>query len=244
MNTTSNNCLKNQTILLTGASNGIGRALAKGLARCQADLILLDKDIPGLESLSDEITKENLTEPGLYPLDLSGATQQDYLDLVSTIEKTSHQLDAVIHNATLLGQVTPFEQYNMEMWYKVMQVNLNGPALLTQACLPLLRQSKQATLLFTSDPTGVTGKAYWGAYGVTKYALEGFMQMLSEEYDNHPNLLVCSLDPGAVQTHLRTQTFPAEDITTRKQPEDIVHHYIDILTREKKIKNGERILLT
>jgi NAD(P)-dependent dehydrogenase (short-subunit alcohol dehydrogenase family) len=236
--------LKNRTILVTGAANGIGRALVSAVAARGASTILLDKDVHGLEQAYDEIVAEGHPEPALYPLDLQGATADDYATLATTLEKEYSGLDGLVHNAAQLGALVPLANFENEMWFQTLQVNLNAPYLLTMACLGLMNMSADASIIFSSDTTGRQGKAYWGAYGVSKAGLEGFMQILADELEANTPIRVNSIDPGPVRTGLRRLAYPGEDAATLNAPEDVVDPFLYLLGPGSKGITGQQFTLT
>lgn len=209
--------LKDHIIMITGAGDGIGKAVALDCANRGATVILLGKTIPKLENVYDEIISNGGATPAIYPLDLAGASADDYNDLAKNIHKEFGRLDALLNNAGWLGASTPCDSYDTELWYRVMQVNLNAPFLLTRVCLPLLRESSHGRIAFTVDRKN---SAYWGAYGVAKAGLVSYMQILADEVESK-NIMVNAFDPGPVRTSFRTRAYPAEDPSNLKLPEDI-----------------------
>jgi len=236
--------LKERTILVTGAASGIGRALGSALAAHGASTILLDKDVHGLEQAYDEIVAADGPEPALYPLDLQGAAPDDYADLAGTLEKEYAGLDGLIHNAARLSALVPFANFDNELWFQTLQVNLNAPYLLTMACLGLMNKSTDASILFCSDACGRRGKAYWGAYGVSKAGLEGFMQILADELEANSPVRVNSIDPGPVRTALRRLAYPGEDAATLNAPEDVMNPFLYLLGPDSKGVTGQQFTVT
>lgn len=218
--------LSEQVILITGAGAGIGRAVAKGFAREGATVVLLDKNRSAIESLYDEIEAAGDPQPALYPMDLLGATHQDYLDLAESLGSTFGVLHGLLHNAAYLGFLSRVDDYDAELWFRAIQVNLNAPFLLTQACLPLLRRAPRASILFTSDAVGRQGRAYWGAYAVAKAGIERLMEVLADELRGSSAIRVNSIDPGPTRTGLRSQAFPGEDPQSVKAPESLLPLYL------------------
>lgn len=233
--------LSGRVILLTGAANGIGRALADALAAHGATLILLDKDLHGLEFAWDAIVAAGHPEPVLHPLDLQGATPEDYRTLARALEEQFGHLDGLIHNAATLGALVPIVHYETGLWFQAMQTNLNAPFLLTLACLPLLTAGTDASVIFVSDTVGRHGKAYWGAYGVAKAGLEGFMQILADELESNTPVRVNSIDPGPVRTALRTIAYPAEDATRLAAPADVVLPFLYLCSMDSKGITGRQL---
>ena len=230
--------LASRKILITGAGDGIGRAAALACAQHGASVILLGRTVKKLEKVYDEIERQGWPPAAILPLDLATATSSHYEQLARTIEKEFGHLDGLLHNAADTGTLTPMEHYTPEMWFRVMQVNLNAAWLLTRACLPLMQQSKDASIVFTTADVGRRGRAYWGAYGVSCFGLEGMMQILADELASSGNLRVNSLDPGAVRTGLRSRLYPGEDRNALPAPENIMPAYLYLLGPDSHGENG------
>jgi NAD(P)-dependent dehydrogenase (short-subunit alcohol dehydrogenase family) len=232
--------LQDRIILVTGAGDGIGREAALCFARHGATVILLGRTIAKLEKVYDEIEAAGGPQPAIFPLNFEGATLKDYHDMAETLHKEFGRLDGILHNAGLLGRITPFEQYNPELWDQVMQVNINGPVWMTQALLPLLQASPDASVVFTSSGVGRKGRAYWGAYAVSKFATEGFMEVLADEVEHLGTLRVNTLNPGATRTKMRADAYPGEDPQTLRTPEQIMPTYLWLMGPDSKGCNGQR----
>jgi NAD(P)-dependent dehydrogenase (short-subunit alcohol dehydrogenase family) len=232
--------LKDRVILVTGAGDGIGRACARAFAAHGATLILLGRTIRKLESVYDEIEQAGHPQPAIYPLNLEGAAPKDYEDLAATLQQEFGRLDGLLHNAAMLGTLTPIVHYDVELWLKSIQVNLNAPFLLTRACLGLLMASPDASVLFTSDRVGRHGKAYWGAYGAAKAGIEGLMQTLADELEVNTRVRVNSIDPGAVRTAMRALAYPGEDPGQLPSPDDIVKAYLYLMGAESQGRTGRQ----
>lgn len=233
--------LKNRTILVTGAGDGIGKAAAKTFAQYGATVILLGKTLDKLEVVYDEIEQANGPQPAIYPMNLEGATSKDYEDMQTTLDNEFGRLDGILHNAAVLGSLMPIAQYDMEHWGKVMQVNLNAPYMLTRTCLPLLQKSASASVVFTSDDAGIIGKAYWGAYGISKAAGDNLMQILADEMEVNTSIRFNSINPGKVATTMRAKAFPGENPTTIAKPDDIMNSYLYLMGDDSKSVNGQII---
>ncbi len=232
--------LRQRVILITGAGSGIGAAVAVACARHGATVILLDKMVRNLEQVYDAIETSGGPQAAIYPMNLEGAAEKDYLDLAATLETEFGRLDGLLHNAALLGALTPIANFESELWYKVLQVNLNAPFLLTRACLPLLTKSADASVLFNSDRAGRAGKAYWGAYAASKAATENLMQVLADELESNTAVRVNSIDPGPVATPMRALAYPAEDPASLAAPQDVVLPFVYLLGPESKGISGEQ----
>jgi len=215
--------LKDRVILITGASDGLGRVVANQAASHGATIILLSKTINKLEHVYDEIEAAGGPQPAIYPMNLEGATVKDYDDLAANIEKEFGRLDGLVNNAAWLGDMTPIALYKPETWSRVITVNLHAPFLLTQACLPLLGKADDPAIIFSTHDVQ---RAYWGAYGVAKAGQEGLMKILAAEYQGDIKIRVNGIDTGPIQTHLRRQAYPAEVASKNPSPEVVAPAYL------------------
>jgi NAD(P)-dependent dehydrogenase (short-subunit alcohol dehydrogenase family) len=202
-------------------------------------VVLLGRTVKKLEAVYDEIEADGGPQPGIYPLNLLGANLEDYLELAQKLDETYGRLDGLLHNAGILGPRTPISQYDEGEWQKVMHVNLTAPFVMTRACLPLLLKSDDASLLFTSSGVGRKGRAYWGAYAVSKFATEGFMQVLADELESKDNIRVNSINPGATRTRMRAEAYPAEEAESLLTPEDIMGTYLFLFGPESRGITGK-----
>jgi NAD(P)-dependent dehydrogenase (short-subunit alcohol dehydrogenase family) len=232
--------LAGRVILVTGAGDGIGRAASIAFATHGATVVLLGKTIPKLEAVYDAIESAGGPEPAIYPMHLEGATPRDHEELAIKLQESFGRLDGLLHNAASLPYLARIKDYEPEDWLKVLQVNLNAPFFMTQACLPLLLASEDASLVFTADAVGRRGKAYWGAYGVSKFGIEGFMQILADELDNS-SVRVNSIDPGPTRTRLRKRVFPGQDLTNLPAPEDIMARYLWLMGPDSRGTHGQAL---
>ncbi len=232
--------LANRIILVTGAGDGIGRAAATSFAAHGATVILLGRTIRKLEVVYDEIEQAGFPQPAIFPMNLETASLKDYELLADTLEKEFGRLDGILHNASLLGNLSPVEHYDVKTWYQVHQVNLHAPFLITQVCLKLLQYSDDASIIFTSSSVGRKGRAYWGAYGVSKFAVEGLMQILADELEN-TSIRVNSLNPGATRTALRAAAYPAEDPLTLPLPAEIMSMYLYLMGPDSREVRGQAL---
>lgn len=236
--------LADKLILLTGASRGIGRAVAKALAAQGASVILLSRTIKDLESLYDEIVQAGHPKPNICPFNLCSATPEDYDDLRRNIYSTYGRLDGLIHNAGILGALTPLEHFNIQTWYQVLQVNLNSTLILTQATLPLLKNSANGSIIFTSTELNTAAKANWGAYAVASAGCQTMMQMLASECENLTKIRVNAVKPYKIKTALRAEAYPAEQHEDLCLPEDITSLYVYLMSDRSKHLNGRTITAT
>ena len=233
--------LKDKIILVTGAGDGIGRVAALTYASYGATVVLLGRTTTKLESVYDEIIASGAPEPGIAPMDLATATPDEIQKLAEVMEEQYGRLDGLLHNAAILGERVPVEHYDINTWMKVMQVNLHAVFLLTRIFMPLLRQSSSASLLFSSSGVGTTPRAYWGAYSVSKYALEGLAKLLMEELENASHIRVNILNPGGTRTSMRATAYPNEDPATLKAPEDLMPLYLYLMGNDSEHIKGETL---
>ncbi|GAA0347132.1 YciK family oxidoreductase [Bowmanella denitrificans] len=234
------NALAGKVILVTGAGDGIGQAAALNYAKAGATVILLGRTVSKLEAVYDQIVQAGGPEPAIVPLDLNGATSSHYQQFAQTISEQFGKLDGVLHNASLLGYLRPFAQIEEKEWQEILQVNLTSQFLLTQALLPVLKRAPSASVIFTSSGVGRNGRAYWGAYAVSKFATEGMMQVLADEYANSPIRFNC-INPGATRTKMRAKAYPGENPETLKTAEDIMPLYLYLMADNSKDVNGQSI---
>lgn len=235
--------LENKVILVTGASRGIGRAVAKSLAQNGATVILLSRSINDLTSLQDEIMQEGFPTPSICPFNLCNASPTDYDDLRRSIATKYQRLDGVIHNAGILGALTPLEHFDLQTWYQVLQVNLNSVLLLTQATMPLLKLASNGSIIFTLTELNANPKANWGAYAVASAGCQTMMQMLASECENLTQIRVNAIRPQKVKTALRAAAYPAEQIDLT-EPENITAQYVFLMSDASKHINGQDFTLT
>lgn len=233
--------LDGKIILVTGASSGLGKCASLSFARHGATVILLGRNLSKLEAVYDEIEAYECPQPAIFPLNLESATEQDYQALKETLENEFGRLDGLLINAAELGPRTPIGQYKMDAWQKVMQVNVGSTFLLTKTLMPLLNEAKQASIVFTSSGLAQKGRAYWGAYSVSKAAAENMIEVLADELDGSSKTRVNIINPGPTRTAMRAAAFPAEDPETLKEPESIMNCYLYLMGEHSEHLNGIRI---
>lgn len=235
--------LKDHRILVTGASDGLGRAVARAAAAHGATVILVGRTTAKLEQVYDEIEADGSPQPAIFPLNFDGAAEQEYQELAHILAHEFGSLQGLVHCAALLKLLSRIDDYDLETWNKCLQVNLTAPFLLTQVCLPLLRASDRASIIFTSDILGRVGKAYWGAYAASKFGIEGLMQVLADELENDGRIRVNAIDPGPLRTKLRSTAYPAEDSGRLPAPESVVPAYLRLLGPDGRDIHGQSISL-
>lgn len=235
--------LDGRVIAITGPTAGIGRALAFECARRGAEVILIGRSVKKLEAVHAEIASlvrhdgRAATPALIAPLDLERAVAGDYDAIAAAVEERWGRLDGLVHNAAILGQPAPIETHDVPTWLKVMHVNATAPFALTQVLLPALRASPDASVLGVSSSVGRRGRAYWGAYSVSKAALENLLQVLADELSS-TRVRVNSLNPGKARTAMRRQAYPAEDIGTLPPPETLLAPFVALLGPQSRGVTG------
>lgn len=240
--TPEHDCLKDKIILVTGAADGIGKAVSMAAAKHGATVIMLDKKTRHLEKVYDSILAQKFAEPVMLPFDLLESSPQAFDIILDGIMNDFGRLDGLLHNAAELGSPSPMDQYDVEYWQKVMLTNLQAPYFLTRGLLPALKESEKAQLLFTSAKCGRSPTAYWGAYGVAYGGIEAQMKIWAEELENPSNIVVNSVDPGAVRTSLRRRSHPGESQDSLVPPQEITNAYIMLLSGQHS-HFGERLTI-
>lgn len=229
--------LQNRIILVTGAGDGIGREAALTYARHGAQMILLGRTLSKLQAVQEQIRLLGLSPAAIVEFDLLTAKPADYQKLGAELASAYPYLDGVLNNAGLLGTINPLAEQDYQEFCDVMQVNVNASLLLSQALLPLLLKAPSASLIFTSSSVGKTGRAGWGSYAISKFATEGMMQVLADEYKN-TNLRVNCINPGGTRTGMRASAFPDEDPQKLKTPADIMPLYLYLMGEDSRRKTG------
>jgi len=227
--TQGGNELAGRTLLITGAGGSLGSVAAKACAAEGARVVLLDKAVARLESLYDEIVAAGSVEPAIYPLDFTGATEMDYRELALTLEKEFGALHGLLHSAAELGVPGPLADVDLASWQRLLHVNLTAAHLLTRALLPLLAKADHAAVVFTTDSSARQNRAYWGAYGIAKIALEALARMLADELASGGKVRVNIFAPGPVRSAIRRKSHPGENPEQSPAPEMLATHYVYLL---------------
>ena len=231
--------LSGRVVLITGASDGIGKALARAAAAHGATVLLHGRNVRKLEAVYDSIVAAKHPRPSIVQLDFEKAGPEDYEKLATALEQEFGRLDTLLHNAAMLGERAPIEPHDVPKWMRTMHVNVTAPFILTRYCLPLLKRAADPSIVFTSSAVVTQPRAYWGAYLVSKWASQGLMHMLADELENQPRIRVNSIAPGKVRTALRLAAYPAEDQATLRTPESIVTPYLFLLGPDSRGVTGE-----
>ena len=235
--------LDGRIILITGAGSGIGEQVALGAARLGATLLLLGRNESNLNRVADQIRADQGSDPVIVPMDLASLDEPQANELSHLIGQQFGRLDGLLHNASLLGKLGPIATTSLADWARIMTVNAFAPVVLTKALLPLLEESSNATVLFTSSGVGRKGRAFWGAYAASKFATEGIAQTLADEMELTSNVTVCCVNPGATRTTMRQAAFPGEAPSTVTPPEDLVPAYLHLLSGQSSDSHGLSINL-
>lgn len=221
--------LTGRVIAITGATGGIGRAVAIAAAREGAQLVLIGRNLPRLQALHSELEQLAPGAALMAQLDLENALANDYDRIAEAVQSRYGRLDGLVHCAGMLGTLTPIDQYDVPTWCRVMQVNTTAAFVLTQVLLPALRKSADASVIFTSSSVGRKGRAYWGAYAVSKFAVEGLAQVMAAELEGISAIRVNTLNPGRARTAMRRAAYPSESLESLPLPETLVEPYLRLL---------------
>jgi NAD(P)-dependent dehydrogenase (short-subunit alcohol dehydrogenase family) len=221
--------LENRIIAITGAGDGVGRAVALACARHGAKVVLIGRTVKKLEAVHATMLADGDRESSIAPLDLEKAGAADYDRLASAVLERYGRLDGLLHNAAMLGTLAPIEHYDVPTWCRVLHVNVTAAFALTQVLLPALKRSHDASVLFTSSSVGRRGRAFWGAYAASKFAIEGLSQVLADELESAGNIRVNAINPGPVRSGMRRQAYPAENLAELRAPEAVTTPYVALL---------------
>jgi NAD(P)-dependent dehydrogenase (short-subunit alcohol dehydrogenase family) len=231
--------LDGRVILVTGAGGGLGSVLAHACAVNGARIVLTGRNVRRLERAYDAIVGAGGSRPFIAPLDFERADASQYASLADAVRNEFGHLDGLVHAAALLGERAPIEHYDVVTWLKVMHVNVNAAFILTQALLPLLRLSQDASVIFATSGVSVQGRAYWGAYAASKFALEGLMQVLADETDT-TTVRVNSVNPGRMRTPMRARAYPGEDPASVPEPASVLAPFLWLLGPAGRGTTGRR----
>ena len=223
------NLLKSKVILVTGGGSGIGRQAGLTFAAFGAEVILLGKNSSNLNETYSLFEKNNLKKPILQAIDFETAEEEDFKKISEAVLKEFGKLDGLLNNASILGTKTSIQNYDIKEWRRVSKINFESSLLLTRSLLPILLIPDNSSIAFTSSGVGRKGKAYWGAYAISKFATEGLVQILSEELEKTSGIRVNAINPGAVRTKMRAEAYPAEDPNTLKNPKEIMNAYLFLM---------------
>ncbi len=201
--------LDGRVVLITGAHGGLGSAASLACARAGATVVLLGHKVPKLNRLYDRVAAEGGSAM-LYPLDLEGASPDDYAELAARIGSEFGHLHGVLHCAAMFRGLTPLLHTDPAAFARALHVNLTAPWWLTQACLPLLAKADDAAVVFAINDLAQTQQAFWGGYGIAQHGLAALVAMLHAELANGP-IRISGLQPGPMRTGLRAMAYVEED---------------------------------
>lgn len=229
--------LAGRVILVTGAYGGLGGAVARAAARAGATVVITGRRKRQLEQLYDAMVAEQLPEPVIHPLDLEAATPNDYQAVADGLERDFGRLDGIVHAAASFDGLTPIAMHKPDEWLRALHVNVSAPFALTQACMPLLAAAPDSAAVFVLDNPDLVRKAHWGAYGVSKAAVERFVEILHQETDTTP-LRAHALLPAPMRTALRRQAYFGEDTSKLPLPDAAAEAAVYLLGPEGAAARG------
>ena len=233
--------LKDKNILITGASKGIGRSLAVNLSKHKANVILLARNEDLLDSLYDEIKEKYNTNPMIIGCDLSQFEEDEAQEIANVVSKNYKCLDALINNASILKKMSSVNDYDLKSWKKVLNVNLTSAFLLSKYLMPLMMDSKLPRIIFTSSGVANKGKAYWGAYSVSKAGIKNLSEILNDELNSLTNFKVFNFNPKETRTEMRALAYPAEKPSSVKAPDELINYYLWMLSERSSSSSKTHI---
>jgi NAD(P)-dependent dehydrogenase (short-subunit alcohol dehydrogenase family) len=236
-------CLAGRVILVTGATQGVGREAALEFARRGATVVLLARYVKRLEAVYDAIVAAGGPEPAAIPLDLLTATDADFDNLALQIKQTLGRLDGIVHCAAHMYALSPLVNQGIEEWMNQYRINTVAPFALTRSCLPLLKQAPDAAVLFMGETHGLHAGPFWGAFGASKAGLVYLTQVAANEWDDMPNLRVNLLTPGSINSPQRVKTHPGESKKERGEIADLLPHLLYWVSEASRGKSGNLVEL-
>lgn len=235
--------LTGRVILVTGASQGLGKAVSLACARAGATVVLVAKNVKRLEAIYDLIEAESLPQPAALPVDLLAASDHDLEQGIMQIRDQLGRLDGVIHCASHFVNLSPLATQTMQDWLDVIRVNLVAAHALNRIALPLLQAAPDASVVLTGETHGHLPKAYWGAYAVSKAGLEALTKIAADEWEQYPNLRINTLIPGPIDSPFRAKTHPGESKDKLPKLEEVALQYVYWIGEASKGRSGEIVSL-
>tara|TARA_B100001250_G_scaffold407405_1_gene428104 strand:+ start:1324 stop:2070 length:747 start_codon:yes stop_codon:yes gene_type:complete len=225
--------LSNRTILITGATDGIGKVLALEFSKLGSNIILLGRDSSKLDKVYDQLDHSFESQKHLIlQADLALLSNESAHEILRVITEEFYSLDGIIHNAAILGTMTTLEDYELSRWDEVLNINLRAPFLLTKTLKKILENAPMPRIIFTSSGVANIGRAFWGAYSVSKFGLKGLAEIFANELETTSSIKVFNFDPGATQTKMRASARPAEDPNSLKTPNELLDCYLWFFSEE------------
>jgi len=233
--------LAGRAILVTGAGQGLGRAVALEAAKCGATVALLGRRLEKLEQTYDAIEAAALAQPAMIPLDLAAATAADFDGLYQVVKRSLGRLDGIVHCAAHFVPLGPLANQTLEQWTELLKVNLAAPFALTRACLPLLAAAPDSSVVFTGETHGAHPLAYWGGFAVAKSALPALAAIWSQELEHAGKPRFNVFIPGPIASPQRAQSHPGEERSRLRSAESAARALLYLLGPEAKELNGRTI---
>ena len=231
--------LSKKTILITGATDGIGNTLAIEFSKLGANIILLGRDSSKLDKVYDQLENSYESQKHLIlEVDLALLNNESVHEIARVINDEYEALDGIINNAAILGTMTTLKDYELSRWDEVININLRAPFLLSRTLIPALEESRMPRIIFTSSGVADVGRAFWGAYSVSKFGLKGLAEIFANELETTSSIKVFNFDPGATQTKMRASARPAEDPNTLKTPNELLECYLWFFSEDSSESNN------
>lgn len=236
--------LANKTLLITGASQGLGAEVAKACAAAGATVVLIARSQKKLEQVYDEIVAAGSPEPFAMVFDMMPAEEKEFEQLAYTVgEATGGKLDGIIHCASYFYALSPLDFQTVGEWVNQYRINTVAPMALTRALLPMLKASHDASVLFVGESHGEKPQAYWGGFGASKAALNYLCKVAADEWERFGNLRANVLVPGCINSPQRLKTHPGESASERKNMSDITPDFVWWVSEASKGRSGEIVYL-
>mgnify|MGYP005697275741 FL=1 len=229
--------MKNKVILITGANKGIGKTLSLEFSKMGVNIVLLGRNEESLDSVYDEIITTTSTKPLIIKCDLSDIDNKSAKQINDEIMGVYGRLDGVIFNAAKLGKMSTIEDYEEDIWKEVFNINLHSAFIISKEVLPALKAAPNGRIIFTSSGVAEVGKAFWGAYSASKFAVKGLAEILRDELDTTSNIKVFNYDPGKTRTSMRALAYPAENPQDLKEPKVLFNDYLWFFSDESQLSN-------
>ncbi len=226
--------LEGKVALITGASQGLGRALAFAFAKEGASLVICSRREEAIRPMDEELEREGVE---VVSLSADVSRSEDVNRLVSAASETFGGIDVLVNNAGILGPRVAIEDYPEDEWRRVIDANLTGLFLVSKAAIPHMREG--GSIINLVSGVSVEGRAEWGAYSVSKFGVEGLTQILAAELEDR-NIRVNAVDPGGMRTDMRAAAYPEEDPRTRITPEENTEVFLYLASDESKGVTGQR----